>query len=338
MRSTAIVKIPGESGFKIEDIELKQLHSDEVLVRMKNASICGTDIHIWQNDVWVQDRIKAKVIVGHEGSGEVVDIGGNVQDFKIGEKVAFESHVFCDKCLRCKNNLRHLCESLKIIGVDVNGLFSQYVVLPARNLWRLSDNTLLEHAAMFEPLGNSIYCLTKAKVKDKKILVLGCGPAGLFITLLSKNLDAKTIVCVEKSPVRAELAKKVGATIVLNFLDVVKQNLGEFDIVFEMSGSEKLIQLGLDLVSPTGTFIAFGIPHEYKISLDYVTYIIYKCINLQGIFGRLIFGSWYQLNTLYTLIKNDLDKLITHRFHYLDIEKGIQAILNNEAGKVLLTF
>ncbi len=329
MKTTAVLKIPGQKGFNIEEIELNHLGAEEVLVEMKNASICGTDIHIWQNDPWTVERIKKKVVVGHEGAGIIKDIGKEVDDFKVGDRVAFESHIFCDKCSRCRNNLRHLCENMKIIGADTNGLFSKYVIVPARNLWKLSDDTPTEHAAIFEPLGNAIYCITKANVRRKNILVLGCGPAGLFTILISKNLGAQTIVGVEKSSVRIELAKKMGASVVYDSLDTLLQNFKEFDIVFEMSGNEKLIQRGLELVSPTGTFIAFGIPYENKITLDYVTYIIYKCINVQGIHGRLIFGSWYQLGTLYPIIRNELDKLFTHKFNYLDVEKGIFAILNN---------
>ncbi len=338
MKTTAIVKIPGTKGFEIEDIELKPIQPDEALVRIKNASICGTDVHIWQNDDWAKDRIVKKIIVGHEGSGEVLEIGKEVKDIKIGDRVAFESHIFCDRCERCKNGLRHLCTNLKIIGADTNGLFSQYEVLPARNLWKLGADVSLENAAIFEPLGNAIYCITKAEVKNKRVLILGCGPAGLFVTILSNKLEAKTITCIEKSLVRVELARKCGANHIITSLDNLTKDSGEFDIVFEMSGNIKLIEVGLKLISPTGTFIAFGITPENKISLDYINNVIYKCINIQGIHGRLIWGSWYQLNGIYPLIKNNLNLLFTHRFHFLEINKGIETILNNQAGKVLLTF
>lgn len=338
MKTTAVVKIPGTKGFEIEDIELRPIQPDEVLVKIKNASICGTDVHIWQNDDWAKERIVKKIIVGHEGSGEVIEIGKEVKDVKAGDRVAFESHIFCDRCERCKNELRHLCTNLKIIGADTNGLFSQYEVLPARNLWKLGPDTSLENAAIFEPFGNAIYCITKAEVKNKRVLVLGCGPAGLFVTILASKLEAKKITCIEKSSVRVELAKKCGANQIITSLENDTKDIEEFDIVFEMSGSVKLIQLGLNLISPTGTFIAFGITPENKIPLDYINNIIYKCTNIQGIHGRLIWGSWYQLNGIYPLIKDNLNLLFTHRFHFLEINKAIETILNNHAGKVLLTF
>lgn len=338
MKTAAVVKIPGTKGFEIEDVELRPIQSDEVLVKIKNASICGTDVHIWQNDDWAKNRIVKKVIVGHEGSGEVVEIGKEVKEIKIGDRVAFESHVFCDKCEKCKNGLRHLCTNLKIIGADTDGLFSQYQVLPARNLWKLGPDISFEDAAIFEPFGNAIYCITKADVRNKRVLILGCGPAGLFVTILCNQLEAKSITCIEKSPVRVELAAKCGANHILTSLDDLSKDSAEFDVVFEMSGNVKLIELGLELIYPTGTFIAFGITPENKISLDYVNNIIYKCISIQGIHGRLIWTSWYQLNSIYPLVKDNLNLLFTHRFHFLDVNKGIETILNNQAGKVLLTF
>lgn len=338
MKTTAIVKVPGKRGFEIEDVEIGSIGAEDVLIKLKNASICGTDIHIWENDKWAQERIRKKVIVGHEGCGEVVEVGKEVKDINVGDKVACESHIFCDRCDRCENGLRHLCRNLKIIGADTNGLFSQYEILPAKNLWKLTPDVSWENAAIFEPLGNAIYCITKANVKNKRILVLGCGPAGLFVTILSNKLEAKNICAIEKSPVRVELAKKCGANQVFTSIEEIMKDSKEFDIVFEMSGSTKLVEAGLELILPTGTFIAFGITPENKISLDYINNVIYKCINIQGIHGRLIWGTWYHLNTIYPLIKDELNLLFTHRFHILDINKGIEAILNNQAGKVLLTF
>ncbi len=342
----AICKTKPAAGAEYIDIDVPRIKSDELLIKIHCASICGSDIPIYNYyDSWAARKHNFPFVFGHELCGEVVEIGDKAKGFQKGDFVSVESHIFCGMCYQCRNDQRHVCSNLKILGIDVPGGFAEYAAIPARCAWKHSDNSLKDIASVMEPLGNAVFATLVEDIVGKTVLISGCGPQGLFATQIARACGAAKVICTETSAFRTALAKKMGADAVINPLeDKVLEKIidagGEksgIDIVIEMSGNPAAINTALKAVKPAGRFIAFGLP-KADVTLDYANSIVFKAIRMQGITGREVFRSWYKMESLLKSHAIDPRPVITHTFKMKDYQKAfeIAADPKKECGKIIL--
>lgn len=344
----AIVKLSCDKGFKLIDVpDPRIINHDDVVIKLKFVSICGSDLHLYYWDKWAQSIVKKMpVIVGHEGAGEVVEVGKGTQRIKVGDFVAIESHIFCQNCFSCSTGNPHLCENLKIIGFQRDGVFAEYICLPERVLWKLPDNFPKEFSSLLEPVGNPVYACLDENLAMKDVLITGAGPAGLICTQLCRLQGAAKIIVVEPQEFRRNLASIFGADYVFAPKkdeslreEILKLTSGKHgvDYVFEMSGAQQGINLGLEVIRNAGTFIAFGITKS-TVEIDYAKNIVSKGITIKAILGRKIYDTWFKSTELVASGKLKLDKLVTHRFSLWDFQKAFDLFENPEinCGKICL--
>lgn len=330
----AVLKEKPKPGVVIKKVLRPIPKEDEVLVKVKYASICGTDIGIYDWISWAEAHIKPPQIIGHEMVGEVVKINTKKKtNIKVGDMVSSETHIFCLNCYQCEIKNYHICENMKLFGIGRNGGFADFATIPLRTTWKNDLKIPIESMSVQEPLGNAVNVVTKAQVKGKKVLVMGLGPTGLCAGMAAKAFGAKEVVGVNRGEYRRNLAKKVGFDRVVEKID--KKEYGTFDSVLEMSGNRLGIQIALDAVRIAGKIIAFGIPKE-NISIDWGKYLINKELSIESVFGRMIWDTWKDTTELLTSGKVDLRKIITHRFKLSEFEDAMKIMKSGECGKVLL--
>lgn len=333
----ALIKKTPAPGAAYESTGDLKIAPDEVLVKVHRASICGSDLPIFGWNSWAPERFKTPSTFGHEFCGTVEEVGASARDFKKGDFVSVESHIFCGLCYQCQNGQRHVCREMKIIGVDGPGGFGDYAAVPARCAWKHSDDSLRDLGSLFEPFGNAVYSVLVEPVAAKTVLVMGCGPQGLFSIAVAKASGAERIIAVESSKYRAELAVRMGASTVLGTdedpLKIVKNG---FDVVCEMSGAQAAITNAFKCVRSGGRITAFGIPSK-KIELDWANDLIFKGVRVHGIVGREIFETWYKADRLLRSGAIDLKPVVTHTFPLKDYEAGFAAMTspNRDCGKVV---
>jgi len=345
----AIVKNSPEPGLSIKKVPIPKLGRREVLVKIERAAICGTDLHIYEWDSWARSRIKKlPLVIGHEFSGRVVEVGDDVTKVNVGDFVSGETHIVDETCYQCRSSKMHICRNLKILGVDIDGAFAEYIKIPELNAWK-NDKTLDPRiAAIQEPLGNAVHAIYPSDnvepVAGKDVLVTGCGPIGLMSIAVLREAGANKIFATEVSEYRLRYAEKMGADIVINPLreDLVKIVLDEtdskgVDILLEMSGAESALLDGLKVVTPGGRVSLLGIFKD-KISLDLNSEVIFKGIVIHGITGRRMFQTWYQVKGLLNIprFRDKIKMLITHELNMKDIERGMKLLKSKEAVKIVL--
>lgn len=330
----AVVKEKPEPGVVIKKIPIPKPKQDEVLVKVVFASICGTDIGIYDWIPWAAAHIKPPQVIGHEMVGEVLEINTKSKtNIKVGDLVSSETHIFCLNCYQCEIKNYHICENMKLFGIGRDGSFAQYTTIPLRTTWKNDPSIPVEAMSVQEPLGNAVNVVTKANVKGKKVLVMGLGPTGLCAGMVAKAYGAKEIVGVNRREYRRKLAKKVGFNRVTDKLS--PKEYGTFDAVLEMSGNRLGIEIALDAARIAGKIIAFGIPKE-NINIDWGKYLINKELSIESVFGRMIWGTWKDTTKLLVSGKVDLRKIITHRFKLSEFEEAMKVMKSGECGKVLL--
>ena len=339
----AVMKKERAPGAELVEVDLPKIKADEVLVKVKATSICGTDAHIYNWDEWAQSRIKPPMIFGHEFAGEVIEIGDLVKRIKVGDFISAETHIPCGHCFQCLTGQQHICQNLKILGVDINGCFAEYVAIPEICAWKNDQSLPADIASVQEPFGNATYTVMESQVSAKIITIMGDGPIACFATGIAKAVGAAKIFAVGEFPYRVNLLKKMGADVSLSILthDTVKEiteaTSGEgVDVVLEMSGAQKAIDDGFSILKKGGTFTAFGIPSS-KIELDLNNSVIFKSANIIGISGRSMFKTWFELSNLLKFKKVDISPVITHKMPLKDFHKGMEAVISKrkEAGKVV---
>ncbi len=338
----AIVKTKAASGAEISDMPVPSIGPGEVLVKVIAASICGTDVHIYTWDKWAQNRIKPPLIFGHEVVGEVVEVGKDVKHIAPGSYVSAETHIACGFCYQCRIGNKHLCQNLKILGVDINGAFAEYVVLPEENAW-VTDRTIPpEVASIQEPFGNAVYATLVEDIAGKTVAVFGCGPIGCMSIAVAKASGASKIFAVEPYPFRLKMAEKMGATHLINpkqdnpvevILDAT--NGVGVDVFLEMSGAQIAINQGLKVTRKAGRVSFLGIPSG-DIVFDFANDVVFKGIVMYGINGRRMFSTWYRVQELLSSETVDLSPLITHKMKFEDIHRAMELLINKEAGKITL--
>lgn len=330
----AVVKEKKAPGVILKDITIPKPQDGELLIKVKLASICGTDINIYDWTPWAQSHIIPPIIIGHEVVGEVVEINGdNPQNLKIGDLVSSETHIFCGKCYQCKIGNRHICENMELFGIGRNGGFAQYATIPIRTSWKNDKSIPLEAMSSQEPLGNAVHVVDKAGVKGKTVLVTGLGPTGLCAVAAAKAYGASKVIAINRGEYRRNLGKKMGADEIYETLP--EKYFNQMDVVLEMSGNDIAIQTAFKAVRIAGTVIIFGIPKK-NIILNFGKYFIDKELIVKGVFGRRIWETWHMTSELLKSGKVDLTKMITHRFPLKDFEKAMEVMKSGKCGKILL--
>ena len=338
----ALVKSRREPGLWLEEIDSPKPGMNDVLIRVRRAGICGTDVHIYKWDDWAQRTIPVPMAIGHEFVGEVVEAGSNVADFHPGDIVSGEGHVVCGRCRNCLAGRRHLCAHTMGVGVNRPGAFAEYIVLPMTNIWRHAPTVDLDIAAIFDPFGNAVHTALSFPVLGEDVLVTGCGPIGLMAVAVAKHAGARFVVATDMNPFRLALAKKLGATVALDVskgtLTEVQLELGMkegFDVGLEMSGNGQAFRDMLANMSHGAKIAMLGIPDK-DMSIDWRT-VVFNMLTIKGIYGREMYETWYKMTVM---LESGLDimPVITHRYHYTEYEKGFQAMIGGDAAKVVLSF
>ena len=335
----AIVKEAAREGLTLKEMPTPKVQPGEVLIRVKRVGLCGTDLHIYHWDHWAQGRIRPPLIIGHEFSGVIEEIGLGVTGLAPGDKVTAEGHIACGICYQCRTGLAHICRKVKIIGVDVAGAFADFIVMPAGNVWRLDPQISLEIGALHDPLGNAFHTVMASDVRGRCVLVLGCGPIGILCCAISKASGAKRVLASEISESRSEMARKMGADRVIN---PKKESLEEAvaaetggegaDVVMEMSGAGAAIQQAMKTVRDGGEVSLLGLPPD-EVSIDISRDVIFKGITIRGIVGRRMYQTWHDMRSFLLAGLIDPTPVITHRFAMNQVEAAMKAIAAG-AGKV----
>jgi len=324
---------------------------DEVLVAVRAASVCGTDVHIWEWNQWAQNRIqRLPMILGHELSGEVVKVGPRVRSLAVGDHVSAETHIADGTCYQCRTGKMHICENVKVLGVDRDGIFAEYAVLPELNAWRNDPKLDPSLASIQEPLGNAVHSLLpEENIEDlagKNVLVTGCGPIGLLAILVAKTFGAANVIATEVNRVRFDLARKMGADLVLNPQEQGKglvQRIRDateghgVDVATEMSGHPSSLPLVFEALRPGGRVSLLGL-FDGPVSLNFDDAIIFRAARVHGIFGRRMFDTWYTVKGLLTspVFREKMGQIITHRVPIPELGRAMELIRSSEAAKVSL--
>jgi threonine 3-dehydrogenase len=338
----ALRKMQAARGLSYETAQVPAIGAADVLVRVKTASICGTDLHIYGWDRWSQGRIKPPVTLGHEFCGVVERVGEEVTAVKAGDFVSAEMHVNCGHCHQCRLGEAHICQNLRIIGIDQDGAFAEFVKIPASNIWKL-DPAIPEHyGAILDPLGNAVHTVLAGPIAGQTVLVTGCGPIGLMSIAVAKACGSSTVFATETNENRRAMAKKMGADVVLNPAaeDVIARILAEtngtgVDALLEMSGNPTAIQQGFKALRAGGRASLLGIPTE-TVPLDLVNDVIFKGATVQGIYGRRMYGTWVQMTALLKAGRLDLEPLFGEREPLEKFENAFAKLQGGLAGKILL--
>jgi threonine 3-dehydrogenase len=338
----ALVKRESARGLHLEDVPEPQIGINDVLIKVDRTGICGTDVHIYKWDSWAQATIPIPMVVGHEFVGEIVEVGSNVSDFHVGELVSGEGHVVCGRCRNCLAGRRHLCADTKGIGVNRPGAFAEYLALPMTNVWHHDPSIDRDVAAIFDPFGNAVHTALSFPVLGEDVLITGAGPIGCMATAVAQYAGARYVVVTDVNPWRLELAKKMGATRVVDVrtesIADVQQSLGMkegFDVGLEMSGNPQAFRDMIQQMCHGGRIAMLGIPAD-EIAIDWNT-VVFNMLTIKGIYGREMYETWYKMTVL---IQGglDLSPVITHRFQYSEFEKGFEVMMSGQSGKVILNW
>ncbi len=339
----AFAKIRPEPGLKQIEADRPLPGYREVLVKVKVTSVCGTDYHIYRWDEWAQEHIKPPRIIGHEFAGEVVEVGPDVTSRKVGDMVAAESHIACGTCYQCRTGNSHICERLRIIGVDVDGSFAEYVKIPEQNAWPIPREIPTETASILEPLGNAVHAAFAADIAGNDVTIFGCGPVGLSAVALTNVSGALSVTAVDINEYRLRLASRMGASKTINSKerDAVAEIHADTEgrgagVVLEMSGNETAIGNAFRAVRNGGTVILFGLPSR-EVKLNVGDDLIFKEAHVRGIVGREIFKTWYKLEAILKSGKVDLRPLITHRMSLNQLDDAMKLVGSGDCGKIVLT-
>jgi threonine 3-dehydrogenase len=336
----ALVKSKAEPGIWMEDVPKPTIGPNDVLIRVRYTSICGTDLHIVNWDAWAQRTIKVPLVVGHEFEGSIVEVGTEVEGLVGGQRVAVEGHVTCGHCRNCRAGRRHLCRNTKGIGVNRPGAFAEFVSVPAANVYVLPAGMPDEIGSCLDPLGNAVHSALSFELAGEDVLITGAGPIGVMSAAVSKMVGARYIVVTDSNPYRLNLARRMGATLAVDYrtttLDQVMKELGMlegFDVGLEMSGSPAALRSMLQFMNHGGRVALLGIPSE-QIAIDW-DQVIFRGLTLKGIYGREMFETWYRMGSM---LQSGLDitPVITHRFAAKDFAQAFDVVRSGQCGKVVM--
>jgi threonine 3-dehydrogenase len=324
----------------MDEVPVPEVGVNDVLIKIHKTSICGTDIHIYKWDEWAQKTIPVPMVVGHEYVGEIVKMGSNVQDVKIGELVSGEGHIVCGHCRNCRAGRRHLCPNTMGVGVNRPGCFAEYLSIPVTNVWHCDPRIPEELFSIFDPFGNATHTALSFDLLGEDVLITGAGPIGIMAAAIANHAGARNVVITDMNPYRLNLAKKLNVT---RTVDISKEKLPDimkelgmtegFDVGLEMSGSPRALNDMIDVMFHGGKIALLGLlPNNTAINWEKV---IFNGLNLKGIYGREMFETWYKMQAM---VQSGLDitPIITHRFSYKDFEQGFEIMKSGDSGKIIL--
>jgi len=336
----ALVKAKSEAGIWMEQVPLPEPGPNDVLIRIKKTAICGTDLHIYNWDKWAQSTIPVPMVVGHEFYGEIVDRGEAVTKFDVGQRVSGEGHIVCGTCRNCRGGRGHLCRNTLGVGVNRPGAFGEYLVIPEDNVVALPDDVADEIAAIFDPFGNAVHTALSFDLIGEDVLVTGAGPIGIMGALVARRSGARNVVITDINPKRLELARSMGLE---HVIDASKQDLSDvmsdigmtegFDVGLEMSGAAPAFRDMIDKMNNGGKIAILGVSAT-AFEIDW-NKVIFKMLNLKGIYGREMFETWYKM-IAFVQGGLDLSGIITHRLKVDDFQEGFDAMSSGDSGKVVL--
>jgi threonine 3-dehydrogenase len=327
----------------MEEIPIPEYGINDVLIKVLQTSICGTDVHIWNWDAWAQKTIPVPMAVGHEFVGRVAAIGSNVHDLNVGDLVSGEGHIVCGRCRNCLAGRRHLCKDTKGVGVNRPGAFAEYLCIPVTNVWHADPAIPLDVLSIFDPFGNATHTALAFDVLGEDVLITGAGPIGAMATAIARHAGARYVVTTDVNPYRLALAEKMGATVAL---DVREKSIADaqrmlgmkegFDVGLEMSGNPDAFREMLANVCHGAKIAMLGIPPDGEIAIDWNT-VIFNMLTIRGIYGREMYETWYLMQSM---IQSGLDitPVITHKFHYTEFEQGFEVMRSGNSGKVILSW
>ncbi|HEX5787720.1 MAG TPA: L-threonine 3-dehydrogenase [Woeseiaceae bacterium] len=336
----ALVKAKPERGIWMQDIAMPEVGHNDVLIKVRRSAICGTDIHIYQWDDWARSTIRVPLAVGHEFSGEIVEVGSEVRGLAPGDRVSAEGHITCGVCRNCRAGRRHLCINTVGVGVNRPGAFAEYVAVPAFNVFKLPEAISDEMAAILDPLGNATHTALSFDLVGEDVLITGAGPIGIMAVAIARFAGARHVVITDINDYRLALARRMGATVALNVkngsLDDTMKSLGMsegFDVGMEMSGNPGAFRDMLRTMHHGGKVAMLGIPPD-EMAIDWNA-VIFKGLVLKGIYGREMFETWYKMASM---LQSGLtiDPVITHRFAADDYEPAFELMASGQSGKVVL--
>jgi threonine 3-dehydrogenase len=340
----ALVKESAGPGIVLREVPVPACGPSEALIRVHHAGVCGTDLHIWEWDSWASQRLRPPVIVGHEFAGAISQLGPEADAaglLAVGDLVTAEGHIVCGHCLQCRLDTGHLCRRTQIIGVDRDGAFADYIVMPASNVMKL-DGIPTEIGAIMDPMGNAVHTVLEAEVPGSTVLVLGCGPIGCFAVGVARAAGASLVIASDLNPKRLELARSMGAQVLLNpnnddVVGRVRELTGGdgVDLVCEMSGHPSGHAQALAAARMGGRVNLLGTPSR-TTEVDFARDIIFKGLTLYGVTGRKMYQTWHQMLRFLRAGQVNPRPVITHRFPLERIADAIQVIKDGQAGKVIL--
>jgi threonine 3-dehydrogenase len=338
----AVVKARPEPGVHIAEVPEPRPGEDEILVRVEAASICGSDLAIYEWRDWVAERMQTPRVVGHEFCGTVERVGARVERVKPGDFIAAETHVADGTCFQCLIGEQHVCSNVQIIGFDRDGCFAELIAIPAANAWLTDRSMPLEVASIQEPFGNAVHSATRGPLRDRVVLVTGCGPIGLFGIAIAKAEGAARVIASDVNDYRLQLARVAGADAVVDAgrsdsTETLLSAAGRhFDVALEMSGAASAIEQALHCLRPGGWISLLGLPVA-PVTLDLNELVIQKGVTVHGIFGRRIWETWENTRRLLSPGGGvDVIPLITHRISLEDVEEAMQLLQRGESGKIVI--
>jgi threonine 3-dehydrogenase len=339
----ALVKRESKPGLWLSEVPSPEIGINDLLIGVDRTGICGTDVHIYKWDDWAQSTIPVPMVVGHEFVGRVVEVGSNVADFRPGDVVSAEGHVVCGRCRNCLAGRRHLCKDTQGIGVNRPGAFAEFISVPMTNVWHHPDDIDFDVASIFDPFGNAVHTALSFDVLGEDVLITGAGPIGIMAAAVVRHAGARHVVITDGNNYRLELAKKLGVDVAFNInegrsLKDVQNTLGMkegFDVGLEMSGNASALKDMVENMCHGGKIAILGIPSG-PMPFDW-NRVIFSMLTLKGIYGREMYETWYKMTVM---IESGLDikPVITHRFHYSEFEKGFEAMISGNCGKVVLNW
>jgi threonine 3-dehydrogenase len=336
------VKSKREPGLWLGEVDVPKIGINDVLIKVLRTGICGTDVHIYKWNEWAQETIPVPMTIGHEFVGRIVETGSNVVDFFPGDLVSGEGHVVCGRCRNCLAGRRNLCAHTQGVGVNRPGAYAEYIALPMTNIWRHHESVPLDVAAIFDPFGNAVHTALSFPVLGEDVLITGAGPIGIMAAAVARHAGARYTVITDVNPYRLALARKLGVTLAVDVrettLPEVQKQLGMtegFDVGLEMSGNPDAFRDMIANMSHGARIAMLGIPSE-EISIDWHT-VIFNMLTIKGIYGREMYETWYKM-TVMLQSGLDITPVITHRFPYTEFERGFEAMLSGNSGKVVLSW
>ena len=336
----ALVKARAEPGLWLEEVPVPNVGTDDVLIRVVKTSVCGTDVHIYNWDAWAQKTIPVPMHVGHEYVGEIVELGQEVRGFALGDRVSGEGHITCGFCRNCRAGRRHLCRNTIGVGVNREGAFAEYLVIPAFNAFKIPDDIPDDIAAIFDPFGNATHTALSFNLVGEDVLITGAGPIGIMAAAIARHVGARYIVITDVNDYRLDLARRMEATRAINVgktkLRDVMAELGMtegFDVGLEMSGVPAAFSDMLECMNHGGKIALLGIPPA-QMAIDW-NQVIFKGLEIKGVYGREMFETWYKM---VAMLQSglDLSPMITHRYAVDDYKAAFATMLSGASGKVIL--